>query len=508
MTLPSKTYNFGEWLPDLPDLASKGMSVVENAFPTTNGYTEVPGLEYRGGSVDGRVVGSHWVTSGGAGAGDTMGDITIFAGTATNLYRLDASSNWEIVSKSGGYTGVFRWVMASFGRRLIAVPDVGSSLDAVDPGPQFYDVGTSALFADLPGAPNALTIGLIRDFAMMGNTGRGQNFIEWSAFNNTELWTPSRATQAGFISLSTNGGAVQTIVSGSEGHIFLEDSVYKLDYVGPPVIFRADEVGPGRGTRAPESVIRVGQSVYYYDNAGFYRYDIQGSVFEAIGQGKVDDWFRDNIDGPCIIRMKASVDPSRKTIMWSCCEDQSSDRNTIILVYHYELRRWGVIRLEHDTIALLPTKAFSLDELDGPPDGDGPLPGGIDFADFNVDSTQFSGGSLSLGLFGSNHRLASLSGAPLTARFTTPEFGSAMNNRVYTNLQRPMYYGRQGITDGSLTISYRDHLNARPATTPPALLTARGTTEAKTTSRYQRYNLEISGGFDNVFGLEVFSRVA
>ena len=498
MSLPSEMIQFGEWLPDLPALNNPGMTLVENALPTATSYTQIFEPEYRGDALDSRVLAATWAIAGGGA------ETAVFAGTGDALYRQTSTAQWDDVSISGGYTAdVGRWDMVSFGRRVIAVTEHENT--------QYYDVGDSTNFADLPNAPSATAAGLVRDFVVLGDVENlGENYVQWSGFNNSEAWTPSRATQSDFQPLASRGGRVQAIVSGSEGYIFLENTVYRMTYIGPPRIFRFDEIGPGRGTTAPKSVVRLGPYVFYYDPAGFYQLDIRNSQFSSIGQNKVDRWFSENVPAICSVDMQASVDLVNKLIIWAFCTDSSQTANSHILAYHYELRRWTLWVIETDLVTFLPAPSAFLDDLSTllSPGDDAMgnlILGNIDDHSISVDSDLFSGAGLGFAVFGPNHKIGTLTGeAALPARFSTAEYGVGMNNRLKTNLQRPYIDYRPGLTTGEVHVTYRDYLDDPASSTPPHAINARGNTEARVSSRFQQYHLTIRGGFKDVLGLEVF----
>ena len=504
MALPSDMISFGEWLPDLPALNNPGMVLVQNALPTATSYTSVNAPEYRGDALGDRVLHAHWCIAGGGEA------TAVFAATEDTLYRQSGSGSWDDVSKSGGYTASkTRWDMAAFGSRLIAV--------SIDEATQYYDVDGSdanTVFADLPNAPSASTVGLIRDFVVLGDVDDlGENYIQWSGFNNSEAWTSSRTTQSDNQPLASNGGKVQTVVSGSEGYIFLENSVYRMSYVGPPTIFRLDEIAPGRGTPSPKSVVRLGPLIFYYDTAGFYQFDARSNQFRAIGHNKVDRWFRRNTPESCLFDMQASVDPVNKIIVWAFCQDDSSTLYTHLLAYHYELKRWALLLVDVDAISFLPTPSASLDDLStilspgDDTDGNAIL-GNIDEHSISVDSNLYSGGGLVFSVFGANHKLGTLSGDDvLEAAFVTAEAGAKMNNRILTNRQRPFISFEHGVTSGQVRVSHRDNLSDRQRTTAPSSLDQRGQTYVKIKSRFQQYHLNVAAGFEDVLGLEVFRRV-
>ena len=276
MSLRSIKVPFKQWLPDQGLYGNPGMVAVDNALPTATGYKPFPDLEIAQSATAlmGRPVATHWIR---------WGQVYIFAAEKRRLWRRTLNGAWENVNRTANYASATsgRWEFASFGPYVIAVTKFVP--------PQIFDIRSDTEFHDLEGAPDdAATVGVIRDFVVLGDVGGdgfGANYLRWSGYNNLALWTPSLSTQSDFQPLA-EGGEVQHIVSGTDGYIFMQDAVYKMTYVGPPTIFRFDSFS-GRGTKAPRSVVRIDNSIFYYDHAGFYRFDMRNGTFQPIGNNRV-----------------------------------------------------------------------------------------------------------------------------------------------------------------------------------------------------------------------------
>ena len=100
-----RTIPFGEWLPDQPDLANPGATLIRNALPAETSYRpwRAPGAIT--GPLDGYCRGAVAVKDT---AGNTMG----FAGDGTKLYRAE-NALWADASKPGGYAPQMEWDKAS-----------------------------------------------------------------------------------------------------------------------------------------------------------------------------------------------------------------------------------------------------------------------------------------------------------------------------------------------------------------------------------------------------------
>ena len=470
----------GEWLPDLPPLENPGALEARNVIPLLTSYKSLNDLSSFTNALSNPALGALWFQAS---------DNTIFnfAGDITALYRLDGNTTWTNVSKGGGYTAVVNWEFAKFGDRAIAVAD--------GEAPQYYDAGVSALFADLAGSPPiAARAAVVRDFVVLGDLQAfGPNFVAWSGFNSSELWTPSRATQSDRQELFGRGGRVQKIVPGEYGVIVQEHSIHRMDYVGPPVIFQFDEVERGRGTPAPNSVIWTGSQVFYYGHDGFYLFNGQSS--EPIGANRVNQWFADEADVSGLSSMRGVIDRQNRIAMWAFRSSSSLPYNDRIILYNWTTNRWAYAHVNTQVLAEFVSSGFSLDQLDTP------LPSGIDIDSINVDSDAFKGGALGLQAFDTLNQSATFSGTPLVALIDTAEYRGSNGRRIRTNRQRPIVDGTPA-TVISIAKGTRNNQTENVTFGTFQSLNRNGETRLRSDARYCRYRLQIEGGFNHAHGIE------
>lgn len=474
----------GEWLPDLPPLENPGALEARNCIPQASSYRSMNSLESFTNALGSACLGALWFQAS---------DNTVFnfAGDVDSLYRLDGNVTWTDVSKGGGYSAVTNWEFAKFGDRALAV--------ALGENPQYYDAGASSAFADLPGSPPvAARVAIVRDFVVLGDLeSYGPNFLAWSGFNNSELWTPSRATQSDRQELFGKGGQVQKVVPGEYGIIVQEHSIWRMDYVGPPVIFQLDEVERGRGTPAPNSVVWTGDRVYYYGHDGFYLFD--GVRSTPIGVNRVNRWLLDNADTSGFSSMRGAVDRQNALVLWAFRTSASLDYNDRMIIYNWKVDRWSYAHVDTQVLAEFVSGGFSLDQLDTP------LPNGIDIDSISVDSDAFKGGVLGLQAFDSSNQSATFTGTPLVALIDTAEQRGMGGRRLRTKSQRPLVdgsaavvtlaEGRRSSQMGNVNFGVAQDLNAN------------GQTRIRQDARYLRYRLSISGGFNHAQGVEVEQRM-
>lgn len=187
--------------------------------------------------------------------------------------------------------------------------------------------------------PKARTVAIVRDFVVLGGASNQPNRVAWSGFNNSEIWNTNPAAQSDQQDLKGRTGAVQKIIGGEVGLIFTEQSVWRMEYVGPPVVFRFDEIKETHGTPAPRSVVRANNLVYYFSHDGFKVMSENGEVGN-IGANRVDLYFRERVVASRIDSIEAVVDRINGLVIWAWSE-VATTYNDRLLIYNYKADRWS-----------------------------------------------------------------------------------------------------------------------------------------------------------------------
>jgi hypothetical protein len=474
------TVDFGEWLPDLPAFRNPGAIEARNCIPEIKSYRQLNALSSFSDALTGACLGAFW-------AQDAANVVYNFAGDQTKLYELQDSITWADVSGSSAPYSAANWEFTKFGQRVIAAAKAEPL--------QKFDLGTDTVFDDLAGSPpQAARIATVRDFVMLGDVASlGPNYLQWSGFNNTELWTPSIATQSDFQELQGRGGKIQQIVPGNYGIVFCEQSIFRADYVGPPLIFRIDEIERKRGTPAPRSVVWSGGQVWYYGWDGFYHFD--GVKSTPISANKVARWFAQNADSTVFDSMNGVVDRLNRLVMWAFKSSSSATYNDRVLIYNWAADKWAYAEIDTQLLTEYVAPGLTLDELDTP------LSSGIDIDSISVDSDQFTGGSVNIMAFDSSNKSATFDGTPLTAVIDTKELAAPDDDhRVILNGVRPQIEAN-GASTITVAVGTRNRLGDTPSFGVAHTLNGiNGEASFRVNSRYQRYRISISGGFDNAIG--------
>lgn len=473
---------FGEWMPDLPALANPGALTVTNAIPKTNSYGPLGSLTAYSGALTARCQGA------AAGRADD-GAVSVFAGDVSKLYLMDATAAFNDVSRTAGYSvqPEETWRFAQYGNRLIAT-DWSDDI-------QTWALGSDSRFANLSsGAPRARHVAVVDPgFLMVGNTfdatdGERPNRVWWSAFADPTSWptvgtAAAEAAQSDFNDLPT-GGWVQALigaVGGAAGLVFCDTAIYRIDYEGPPTVFRFTNIERARGTPAPNSVVNIGPFAAYLGEDGFYLCD--GAQSRPIGNGKVDKTFFANLNQSYFHRIYAAADPINKLIFWVYPSTSSSDGNPdACLIYNWETGLWAKAAFDCEFLFRALSTGYTLDGLDS-------LGYTIETLPFSLDSRVWTGGRIILGAFDTAHKLSFFTGDNLEATIDTGEFES---NGLLTYCD-----GARVLVDGgtpTFSVGYRNTPQGSVTFTTASSAGDDGIARQRISARYMRGRIVIPAG--------------
>jgi len=471
---------FGEFNPDQPGIA--GGNVVKNVVPHAQAYGSLQALQAFTGAVS-----SASKVLAGTCATDSSGTLYSHCGTATRLEELQTSDQtWDNVSKAGNYSGAVDWEWAQIGDRLIAV-DISNTT-------QYFDLGTSSLYADLAGSPpKAKHAAVVRNFVVLGNVDQSStvypNRLVWSGYNNSEIWTPSRATQSDQRDLRGEFGAIQRIVGGQNGVIFQRHAISMMSYVGPPVIFNIDVVERQRGLLAPKALGVAGRNMFFLSDDGFYAFSPGGGA-RPIGVERVDRYFFGQAAETELKNIQCAVDPSNKLVFWAFKSSSGATDFDRVISYNWGADKWGWGETDVQGLVQFATSIYNLEDLDA-------ISASIDALTASLDSGGYGSDRLSLAGFTTDYKLGSFTGSYLDAQLQTPEFGDARGLLEV----RPLVAGQSP----TITIEhlYRNQLTDNLTSTNAKMVNAKGTVDFRNNARFNRVRVNISGNFNVAVGVDV-----
>lgn len=481
---------FGIYAPDLPRLSDNIVFQANNVIAFKGGYKPIPSLVERATGIDSRVM-------GGASFKDSINEINIVvAGSADKLWILNGSTEMVDISSmpyNTPETGM--WSFVRFGPLIIAT-------NYADPI-QAYELGVSTVFAALGGSsPKARYLATVKAFVVAANVidsdGAGVQRVRWSGLEDATTWVESATTQSDFQDLVGDGGVITGIVGGEYGIIFQESSIWRMTYVGAPLIFQFDEIEKNRGCNVPGSIANVGKRIFYLSPDGFYMFDGSGST--PIGDNLVDAFFAQNVNVQYLDRITSAIDPLNKCYLLGFVSTDSADGSIDkALIYNYVENKWSTADLAIDILIGGFTSGYTLEELDN-------FSTNIDTLTPTLDSPFWNGGSPILAAFDSNHSLSYFSGTNMEAIIETNDLYNPSGQRLFLGQIRP-------ITDASnaqVALNYSSlQSTAKTATAYGSTFSRTGIASFRVNCRYSSILVKIPSGATWTYaqGVEVDKQV-
>jgi len=325
----------------LPDEANVGVSLVNFSAPT----------QYR----------------------SSAGDLTeIYLGVPEDLWKVGtgsfskvtrSASDYQVLATTAEYAP--SWDFVSWGTDILAT----NYIDAVQ-----KKSPTDTLFSDLIVTPspgpkgrfiavisNHVVLGKIKFTAAGGQVAGESDEVWWSGIDDSTDFDPDVVTQCDRQRLFNTPGEVTGLTSGAEyGFVFKRNSIYRMEWVGSPLVFNLSLIARNEGTKFPRSIVEVDNDVYFYGSGGF-KVIRNGIDIESIGDGiitktLVDEEYEslaakiipsDDTIQQEVIKESAimgTYDALAGLIYWSVrLKGDSAFANSLLLCYNVKEGRWGLI---------------------------------------------------------------------------------------------------------------------------------------------------------------------
>ena len=461
---------FEEWLPDQPSVTS--LRDAKNVYPTSIGYAPFANEENFSSDASenlNSVFGSKY--------GD---EVAIFAGSATKLFKLDATDlGLDDVSKLGGYTGN-TWKFTQFGKVVIAANNQ-SKLQA-------WTIGTSSSFADLnANAPIAKYVTVVRDFVVAANIGATAepNKIIWSDINDETNWVSGTTSQSDY-QIIPDGGNVTGLSGGEIGLVFLEKAIIRMSYSGSPLFFQFDTISRGLGCLEGNSIAQYGATTFFLSDDGFYKCD--GQTVTGIGTEKIDRYFFNDANITSLDSMSASIDPIKKLVVWNYA---NVDGGRSILVYNWQLGKWSRVITTTSGVGSITTTGYTLEALE--------LTLGytnIETLPASLDDRLWVGGKFLFAGF-KDAKIVTFTGSNYNSEIITPDLEAGYNSVV--TLVRPQ------IDNGSanIKVASRKELDDNIQFGSSVTTSQEGRASVRSSGRYHRFSISPTGSWTNATSIDI-----
>jgi hypothetical protein len=462
----------GEYKPDVSDYEGSSTKNILNVMPRGDGYGPFPDFTVFSGALGA-------VCRGAFYALNTDGSVAVFAGTSTKLYKLDNSTlAWTDVTPGGGtYTALSankQWQFRQFGSVVIAVQG--------NIAPQAFTLGSSTEFAALGGSPpNADYIDIVGRFVVLSGLTSNPYRVQWSGLNAITTWT-SGVNQSDYQDFA-DGGIVRGVAGGEFGIIFQDQAIRRMTYApGSPVIFQIDRISQDKGLYAPYSIVRAGETVFFYSAKGFHKI-VPGGLPEQIGRERVDRTFFDDLDKGNLQLFIGASDPRSTRVFWAYKSvNGASGLYDTVLGYDEALDRFFPVMMSGEYLLGISQTGLTLESLDA-------ISGSLDALTSSLDSYATSV-TPEISQFSSSHILGFFRGTNLEATLESAEQG--------TDGRRLRVRGFRPVTDAATLyglLSYRDTQQASSTDGTEIAMTARtGKCDIIKSARYTRFRSRIPSG--------------
>jgi hypothetical protein len=474
---------FGEYRPDVTDYDQSSTAAVLNALPRGDGYGPFPAFAAYSAVLAGPCRGFFKAIK-------TDGSIAIFAATSTRLYQLNnTNQTWTDVSKGGsggsGYSAVSstdQWQFVQFINYVIAVQ--------ANAPPQFFDLTSATLFADLAGSPpQARYAAVVGSFVVLSGLVNNPYRVQWSALGDPTGWTAG-VNSASFQDLP-DGGVVRGVAGGEFGNIFQDTAIRRLVYApGSPVIFQIERISEDRGLYAPYSLIRSGDQIFFLGPQGFQQMDPAGYP-APIGKEKVNRTFLADLDTGNLQLVIGASDPRNNRVFWAYkSTNGAAGLFDKVICYDYVLQRFAPLAVGGEFLGSLSQPGLTLENLDS-------ISSSLDALIPSLDSFATSV-TPEIAAFDPSHRLGFFRGASLEAQISTGA-QAQRGRRVFVRGFRPVTDA--GVVFGA--VGRRERLTDAESFTGENAMDATGGIPARASTRYARAKLRIPAGTTWSFALGI-----
>jgi hypothetical protein len=323
---------FGEWLPDLGENENPGLVEAKNVIARPGGYEPIKDLTGAFSELEVAVTDNEAdVRFYGYASG--IGDF--YASVDSIFIGANPGSPTAVTSLTGLYSG---WHFATFNGAVYGIR-------------QFLSASTNALYYANPGditftnfttTPlSGAAIARVGNFLMIGAIDGGDGLFQfrWSGFNQPLSWAVSQTTQAGLADVERPElGEVTGIAGGRYGIIFQGAGATRIEYVGPPRVWRGTVIDADYGCIYQNSIITVEDATYYISRVG--PMVTTGAAVQRLGTSRVTDWFFDNFSESNKPYLHVARDIQNNTIVWSWSTSNGAAGTFKQLIYSLETSRF------------------------------------------------------------------------------------------------------------------------------------------------------------------------
>lgn len=203
------------------------------------------------------------------------------------------------------------------------------------------NVASLAYASDVPVQQNVIFVSDVNRFVFaMGCTEYGSStfdpmLIRWADQESVTDWTPAATNQAGFLRLSHGSQIVTAIQSRQEILVWTDSSLYSLQYVGAPVVWKADLVGDNISIVGLNGVAYSNGVSYWMGVDKFYKYDGRSQVLRC----DLRQYVFGDINNAQFEQICCGTNEGFNEVWWFYCSSTSTTVDRYV-VYNYVEDVW------------------------------------------------------------------------------------------------------------------------------------------------------------------------
>jgi hypothetical protein len=264
----------------------------------------------------------------GFGAGVYNAGVTTGTGRAFNT----AASSSDITFLAT------QWSLDNWGEDLLAVRRGG---------PMYFwdqDGGTSPTRATITTSPSQINSIVVspndRHVVALGTTEAATSvfdpmLVRWSTQNDYNTWVPALTNTAGEKKLTDGTRIVGGIRTRNAIHIWTDNSMHALQFVGPPFTFKPTPLGSKCGLIGPHAAIDIDGATFWMGDDNFYMFD--GGVRKL--QCPIRRYLYDSFNTAQKEKVYAGINSEFQEVIWLYPLEGSTEPNAYV-IYNYEEKHW------------------------------------------------------------------------------------------------------------------------------------------------------------------------
>lgn len=420
---------FTQWTPDYNTTDVGELTDILNAVPTLRGYKGAPSPSSIG------ITALPETCYGAELLSTHSGTDVFFAGTATKLYKKNASAWTDVTRTSGDYslTASEEWCFTQQG-------DITLAVSRAEYTQKFNHTTPDTDFSDLTAMPLCSIAEAVGQFVLIGDyinpSGSVNTPDGWacSAIGDYTNWTASVDDQCVYGRLLDTPGKITGIKRLADYAIYYKKrSMYLARYTGTPDVWTFSLISDVIGAESQQSIVRVGTTHYFLSYDNFWSFN--SSQVVPIGD-PIKKWFYAN-SNPNFRHLSCGAhDITNELVYWYFPSTYSEVLDSFV-AYNYRNNKWGYGTVETpiDVVSEIRTDAPTYTTLLS----QYPLYSNITGTLLPYGNLTPPGGTPFISIFDTSNNLKILAGVSTSSIIKTNDYGNESRVATIRGI-RPRFY--------------------------------------------------------------------